>query len=61
VRGPRNHFTLEVADRYLFIAGGIGITPILPMMAAAEAAGIPWTLAYGGRSRPSMAFGHEIL
>lgn len=61
VRGPRNHFALEVADRYLFIAGGIGITPILPMMAAAEAARIPWTLAYGGRSRPSMAFGHEIL
>jgi ferredoxin len=25
--------------RYLFIAGGIGITPILPMTAAAEAAG----------------------
>jgi ferredoxin-NADP reductase len=61
VRGPRNHFVLEAADRYLFIAGGIGITPILPMMAAAEATRVPWTLVYGGRSRPSMAFGHEIL
>jgi ferredoxin-NADP reductase len=56
VRGPRNHFRLEPADRYLFIAGGIGITPILPMLAAADAAGRPWTLTYGGRTAASMAF-----
>ncbi|NJP98612.1 oxidoreductase [Nonomuraea sp. FMUSA5-5] len=56
VRGPRNHFPLHPAPRYLFIAGGIGITPILPMVAAAEAAGAGWRLAYGGRSRASMAF-----
>ena len=39
VRGPRNHFPLQPAPRYLFVAGGIGITPILPMLAAADAAG----------------------
>ena len=39
VRGPRNHFPLVAASTYLFIAGGIGITPILPMIAEAEAAG----------------------
>lgn len=56
VRGPRNHFPLVEAPRYLFVAGGIGITPILPMLRAAEAAGREWELHYGGRSRRSMAF-----
>ena len=56
VRGPRNHFELVPSPRYLFIAGGIGITPLLPMLAAAEAAGAEWELHYGGRSRRSMAF-----
>ncbi|OAH15906.1 PDR/VanB family oxidoreductase [Streptomyces jeddahensis] len=60
VRGPRNHFALEPAPRYRFIAGGIGITPILPMLAAAEAAGAEWTLLYGGRTRGSMAFTDEL-
>ncbi|CAL9391060.1 Phenoxybenzoate dioxygenase subunit beta [Streptomyces sp. enrichment culture] len=60
VRGPRNNFRLEPAPRYRFVAGGIGITPILPMLAAAEAAGAEWTLLYGGRTRRSMAFGGEL-
>jgi len=58
--GPRNNFVLEPADSYLFIAGGIGITPILPMVRHVEAAGIPWQLLYGGRSRASMAFCDEL-
>jgi ferredoxin-NADP reductase len=60
VRGPRNHFALLPAPRYRFVAGGIGITPVLPMLAAAEAAGAEWTLLYGGRTRDSMAFVGEL-
>ncbi|MDX3797488.1 PDR/VanB family oxidoreductase [Streptomyces sp. AK04-3B] len=60
VRGPRNHFALRPAARYRFIAGGIGITPVLPMLAAAEAAGAEWRLLYGGRTRESMAFTEEL-
>ena len=60
VRGPRNHFPLVGSPRYLFIAGGIGITPLLPMIAEASAAGAAWTLLYGGRSRASMAFVDEL-
>ncbi len=56
VRGPRNHFALMPSPRYVFIAGGIGITPIMPMAAAAERAGAEWEFHYGGRSRTSMAF-----
>ncbi|OKK05229.1 PDR/VanB family oxidoreductase [Streptomyces sp. CB02400] len=59
-RGPRNHFRLEPAGSYRFVAGGIGITPVLPMLAAAEAAGADWTLLYGGRTRASMAFTGEL-
>ncbi|MCU1605433.1 MAG: phthalate 4,5-dioxygenase reductase subunit [Modestobacter sp.] len=56
VRGPRNNFELAPSPHYVFIAGGIGITPILPMAAAAEEAGAEWEFHYGGRTRTSMAF-----
>jgi ferredoxin-NADP reductase len=59
-RGPRNHFPLVASPRYQFIAGGIGITPILPMIVEAEATGADWALLYGGRSRASMAFLDEL-
>jgi ferredoxin-NADP reductase len=60
VRGPRNHFELVRAEAYEFIAGGIGITPILPMLAAATVAGSRWRLLYGGRRRASMAFVEQL-
>lgn len=60
VGGPRNHFPLVPADRYLFIAGGIGVTPLLPMMHQAELMGAGWQLLYGGRTRASMAFHDEL-
>lgn len=61
IRAPRNNFALAPARSYRFLAGGIGITPILAMAREAEARGVPWTLDYLGRSRTSMAFLDELL
>src|SRR4051812_5657043 len=60
VGGPRNNFALVPSDRYLFVAGGIGVTPILPMVRQAEMLGADWQLLYGGRQRDSMAFLDEL-
>ncbi|MEV0897204.1 PDR/VanB family oxidoreductase [Actinoplanes sp. NPDC049802] len=60
VSEPRNRFPLRSAVRYLFIAGGIGITPILPMIAEVAAAGAGWELHYAGRNITSMPFGHGL-
>ncbi|MGI5163693.1 PDR/VanB family oxidoreductase [Spirillospora sp. CA-253888] len=60
VRGPRNHFPFEPSPRYLFLAGGIGVTPILPMAAAAEEAGADWTLLYCARDEAALAFRDEL-
>jgi ferredoxin-NADP reductase len=57
IRGPRNNFGLVEAKGYLFIAGGIGITPILPMLASVHP---DWRLVYGGRTRASMAFAEAL-
>nr|WP_042193083.1 PDR/VanB family oxidoreductase [Kibdelosporangium sp. MJ126-NF4]CEL20549.1 Vanillate O-demethylase oxidoreductase [Kibdelosporangium sp. MJ126-NF4]CTQ89460.1 Vanillate O-demethylase oxidoreductase (EC 1.14.13.-) [Kibdelosporangium sp. MJ126-NF4] len=58
VRGPRNAFPFIQVPRYLFIAGGIGITPILPMVKAVRDK--DWHLVYCGRTRESMPFLDEI-
>lgn len=58
VNGPRNRFELVEAPKYIFIAGGIGVTPLIPMLhkVARSAAQPEWSFHYGGRSRRSMAF-----
>ncbi|MBI0374791.1 oxidoreductase [Streptomyces albiflaviniger] len=61
VTGPRNNFPLVSARRYLFIAGGIGITPMLPMITEVAAAERDWRLVYCGRSFDSMAFIDDVL
>ncbi|MUM18852.1 oxidoreductase [Mycobacterium sp. CBMA271] len=60
IGGPRNHFSLKDAQRYLLIAGGIGVTPILAMARELTRRHKPWALIYGGRSRTSMAFVDEL-
>jgi ferredoxin-NADP reductase len=56
VRGPRNHFPLQRAPHTVFIAGGIGITPLLPMMRALTSEGRSWELHYGGKSLASLVY-----
>jgi vanillate O-demethylase ferredoxin subunit len=58
---PRNHFPLvEGACHHVFVAGGIGITPIYAMIHAVEARGGSWELHYCARSREQAAF-YEAL
>nr|WP_314141195.1 PDR/VanB family oxidoreductase [uncultured Rhodococcus sp.] len=56
VRGPRNAFPMAAAEHYLFVAAGIGITPIRAMIERAAQNGAQWTLYYHGRSRASLPF-----
>ncbi|MFG2744991.1 PDR/VanB family oxidoreductase [Streptomyces chartreusis] len=59
VRGPRNRFPLVEAESYVFVAGGIGITPVLPMLRALPD-GVEWRLLYCGRDRASMPFLEDV-
>ena len=59
VSGPRNHFPLVPSKEYLFIAGGIGITPIRAMIESVPT-GRPWSLIYLGKSRSAMAYVSEL-
>ncbi|MCK6424725.1 MAG: PDR/VanB family oxidoreductase [Burkholderiaceae bacterium] len=61
VGAPRNHFPLnEAAPLSVFIAGGIGITPILGMIRRLEALGQPWRLHYACRDRAHAAYVAEL-
>lgn len=60
IGGPRNNFPLVDAPSYLLVAGGIGITPLIPMIEHLNAAGAPWQLLYRGRSRSAMPFADEL-
>ncbi|OBH67397.1 oxidoreductase [Mycobacterium mantenii] len=60
--GPRNAFYLVTDEReVLFVIGGIGVTPILPMMQAAQQRGIDWRAIYAGRSRDDMPLLDEVV
>ncbi len=57
VRGPRNHFRVDVdADRLVLVAGGIGITPILAHADRARELGLDYEIHYAGRAVERMAF-----
>jgi ferredoxin-NADP reductase len=60
VAGPVNAFPFAAEPAVLFVAGGIGITPILPMARKAAALSLNWRLVYAGRSRATMPFLAEV-
>jgi ferredoxin-NADP reductase len=59
VEGPRNNFHLIPSPAYVFVAGGIGITPILPMLRAARDAGAQATLLFCVRGAAEAPFLEE--
>jgi ferredoxin-NADP reductase len=60
--GPRNAFYLGTAEHdAMFVIGGIGVTPILPMIQVAQQRGIDWRAIYAGRSREYMPFLEELV
>ena len=60
VSTPRNNFSLVDAERYIFVAGGSGGTPLIPMMRQASARKRPWTLLYCNRRSEDAPFLAEI-
>jgi ferredoxin-NADP reductase len=61
ISAPRNNFALDPqAGNYLFIAGGIGITPIMAMIRWCVANRNEWRLIYAARSRQRTAFYEEL-
>src|SRR5579862_7693529 len=60
VSAPRNNFPLADAGRYIFVAGGIGVMPLIPMMRAATGRGRPWTLLYCNKRDGDAPFLDEI-
>ena len=60
VAGPKGRFPLEPAPRYLLIAGGIGITPILSMAEYLAAEGQPFTLLYFERGGARQLFAERL-
>lgn len=58
---PRNNFPLETVDaRTILVAGGIGVTPIMPMAFQLARQGLPFELHYTTRSAPLMAFRQQF-
>jgi tetrachlorobenzoquinone reductase len=61
ISAPRNNFAIDPdGERFLFIAGGIGVTPITAMIRWCVANSKPWRLIYAARSRQRAAFYEEF-
>lgn len=61
VRGPRDRFPLVAgAPAYVLLAGGIGVTPLVPMARSLARTGRPFRFVYGARSKNAFAFADEL-
>jgi vanillate O-demethylase ferredoxin subunit len=61
VSPPRNNFTLDAAaERHLLLAGGIGIAPIMSMVAELRRRGADFQLHYCARSAVRAAFREDL-
>ncbi|WP_430869049.1 PDR/VanB family oxidoreductase [Demequina aurantiaca] len=61
LEGPRNHFELDTGTGpALFLAAGIGVTPLVAMARAARDDGRDYLLRYSGSTRKSMALVEEL-
>ena len=61
ISGPVNDFPLaDDAGMSIFIAGGIGITPVVSMARCLDRQGRRWALHYGSRSPARAAFVDEL-
>ena len=59
--GPRNSFALrEEAAHTVFVAGGIGVTPLWCMAQRLSQIGRPWTMHYCARSMETAAYAREL-
>ncbi len=60
IGAPRNHFPLVPAGRYLLLAGGIGVTPILCMAERLARTGAAFAMHYCTRAPERTAFAERI-
>ena len=61
ISAQHNNFALvEDAPYSVFIGGGIGVTPFIPMMARLNECGRPWLLHYSARTRQRAALLDDI-
>ncbi|WP_030233982.1 PDR/VanB family oxidoreductase [Streptomyces sp. NRRL S-350] len=59
-RRPRNGFAFCAEPAVLLLAGGIGITPLLPMAREAQRHGLDWRLVHVGRSAGTLPYTAEL-
>jgi vanillate O-demethylase ferredoxin subunit len=60
VTEPKCDFPLVADAPALFLAGGIGITPMISMAAELAARGTPFELHFAGRTRDALAYNEEL-